>query len=93
AVNREARLATLIKETTELQSQFKKVTDELKVAEQQYAGLEHLKAELYELNLIKEIKKANLAKEALLERFHKGKSFVVDAEKALEGSKLALAQK
>ncbi|KZE79819.1 exonuclease SbcC [Myroides marinus] len=91
--NREARLAVVTKETTELESQFKKVTDELKVAEQQYAGLEHLKAELYELNLIKEIKQAHIAKSALLERFQKGKTYVVEAEKALEGSKQTLAAK
>lgn len=91
--NRKARLVTITNEATALQTQFTKVTEELKVAEQQYAGLEHLKAELYELNLIKEIKKAHLAKEALLERYQKGQSCVVDAERAFESSKQALGQK
>ncbi|WP_121966089.1 SbcC/MukB-like Walker B domain-containing protein [Myroides sp. N17-2] len=87
---RETRLNTVTKEATDLQEQFTKVSNELKVAEQQYAGLEHLKAELYELNLIKEIKKAHNAKAILLERHKKGKAFVEEAEQAFKASKKAL---
>ncbi|MDR0193591.1 MAG: SMC family ATPase [Myroides sp.] len=91
--NRENRLTVITKEAIDLDSQFKKVTDELKVAEQQYADVEHLKAELYELNLIKEIKQAHIAKSTLLERFQKGKTYAVEAEKVLETSKQTLATK
>ncbi|MGL4584590.1 MAG: AAA family ATPase, partial [Flavobacterium sp.] len=87
---RETRLNTVTKEATDLQEQFTKVSNELKVAEQQYAGLEHLKAELYELNLIKEIKKAHNAKIILLERHKKGQAFVEQAEQAFKASKEAL---
>ncbi|WP_010252203.1 AAA family ATPase [Myroides injenensis] len=76
-----------------LKEQFEKTAKELKVAEEHYAGLEHLKAERYELDLIKAIKGATEKREVLNEQYQKGNDFVVHAEKALIDSKEHLLHK
>lgn len=86
-VTKETRLEDATKEVIVLEGQFNKVAQELKGVEEQYAGLENVKAELYELNLIKEIQQADRVKQVLLERFQKGKSYVIEAEKSLEVSR------
>lgn len=92
-VQKEEQFNKVNKEAIALQAQFEKIAKELKVAEEHYAGLEHLKAERYELDLIKAIKGATEKKEVLNEQFQKGNTFVTHAEKALSDSKEHLLHK
>lgn len=83
----ETKFVEVTRFAEELQQTFTKVTEELKVAQERFAVLEHLKAERYELDLIKGIKIAKSHKQALEERNAKGKQYLDAAEKALEQSR------
>ncbi len=77
---KEDKLALQTVEVTNLQKQFDVVEYSFKTAEQEFKTLDYLKEEWRELQLIKEIKKAEINRKALLVNLQKNEQSIKEAQ-------------
>lgn len=90
---KEKNLTLLAVKVDELQKTVQQVQLDLTSVTALFEGIEFLKAERYELDLIKQIKEAQTNKDALVARYAKGHEFVGNAEEKVLASQQMLVEK